>query len=423
VTIENKMLIANNPFTSKPFVKKWLNHFNANKSNYTFNFIQGLIFVKSKFLPLYINAGKNLTKGISFTISDKTEDNFIKAVILIYDVPDYFTINTSSLPNNIGLFKIKQYPGYMVILDQYKDINHYLQTTFSKNSLSKLNRFEKRLELCFDVNYKMYYGEISKEDYDFIFKSFKELLEKRFTDKQITNNNLEDKEWSFYYDVTLELILEKKASLFVIYQGTTPIGITLSYFSDTILFHGITVFDIDYSKFHLGKIMLKNLFAWCFENGISTFDFSKGHYDYKLEWMNKKYDFEYHLYFNKTSFKSRNLAFCVKSFFHLKQYLREKELNKKLHELTFRLKKKNSSSTAQFNFCFKELEKYFSKSELTEIQFKSKEHIIPISIINEFLFLNHEALRDLEIFRISENNFKFIFKGRNVSKLLIVEKP
>ena len=120
-----------------------------------------------------------------------------------------------------------------------------------------------------------------------------------------------------------------------------PIQLQLhfNYFSENILFHAITVFDIDYSKFHLGKIAMTNLFSWCFENRIQYFDFSKGYFEYKTHWMNKKYDFEYHLYFDKTSIRSKFIGFTIKNYFELKQYLREKELNKKLHLLTYRFKK------------------------------------------------------------------------------------
>ena len=64
----------------------------------------------------------------------------------------------------------------------------------------------------------MFYGAIEKVEYDHIFEHFKFLLTKRFDDKQITNNNLDPAEWEFYKEVVYPLILEKKASLYVIYN-------------------------------------------------------------------------------------------------------------------------------------------------------------------------------------------------------------
>ena len=266
----------------------------------------------------------------------------------------------------------------------------------------------------------MFYGEITKEDYDHIFDAFKELLEKRFTDKQIANNNLNPDEWTFYYDVGLPMIHAKKASLFVVYEGSNPIAITLNYFSKKILFHGITVFDIDYSKFHLGKIALLNLFSWCFENNIHIFDFSKGHFDYKTHWMNKAYDFEYHVYYNTSSIISRMLASTIKSYFTLKQFLRDKKVNKVLHQLSFWFKNNTNQSKSKSKFSFTETAKVYQESELLKIEFLSDDHAALRSIANEFLFLNSERLKDLTILKVKEDTSTYLFKGKKISKKLII---
>jgi len=414
------MLIKRNPFTSNLFVSKWLNHFNANRPSFAFNFIKGLTFFKPSFLPIYINTGRNLTKGISYSLNGQNDSPFNKSVILIYDVPTYFELDNNSCPENLKLHRIKQYPGYLIELERFDGLDDYMQTVFSKRSRYKLKKYQKRLELCYDINYKMFYGDISKREYDFIFDNFRKLLEKRFIDKQITNNNLHSEEWEFYYDVALPMILEKQASLFVVYEGSNPIGVSLNYFSENILFHAITVFDIDYSKFHLGKIALMNLLDWCFEKKVQYFDFSKGHFDYKTHWMNKAYDFEYHLYVDQSSIRSRIIAFFVKKYFELKQDLREKEFNKKLHQLTFAFQKKNTAAQAQVNYSFSEIEKEYKDSELLEIDILTKENLILKRIVNEFLYLNSEALKDLKILKVIESESKYIFKGKKNSKSLII---
>lgn len=415
------MQIKQNPFISDIFSAKWVTQFITSKPVFTFNFIEELRFYKPCFLPIYINVGRNLTKGISYFIKKVEDGKFKNSVILIYDVPDYFDLNTSCLSDFIGFHRIKQYSGYLTNLKEYKDIDDYLQSTFSNKTRNKFKRYEKRLELCFDVKYTMYYGEILREDYDTIFETFKKLLEKRFTDQQITNNNLNPDEWAFYYDVAFPMILEKKASLFVVYQGSNPIAITLNYFSEDILFHGITVFDIDYSKFHLGKIALLNLFYWSFENNIRIFDFSKGHFDYKTHWMNKSYDFGYHVYYNRTSLRSKMIAYIIKSYFKLKQYLREKELNKTLHRLTFWFKKKTDKSRSKSNYKFSDIIAEYEDSELIEISLLNTEFQLLNKIANEFLFLNKEALKDLKIFKVINKESTFLFKGKNISKSLNID--
>ena len=44
---------------------------------------------------------------------------------------------------------------------------------------------------------------------------------------KLTNNNLYPEEWAFYHDVAFPMILEKKASLFVVYETSNPIAVTL----------------------------------------------------------------------------------------------------------------------------------------------------------------------------------------------------
>lgn len=414
------MKIKQNPFTSPTFSLKWLNHFNQSKPVFTFNFITGLSFFKLSFLPVFLNTGRNLTKGISYSLNAQKIINFKKSVILIYDVPAYFDLDITDFPENVIFHKIKQYPGYLVELHKYNDLNDYFQKTFSKKTNDKLKRYQNRLELCFDINYKMFYGDISKGDYDFIFDCFKKLLEKRFTDKQTTNNNLNSEEWVFYHDVAFPMILEKKASLFVVYENSNPIAITLNYFSENTLFHAITTFDIDYSKFHLGKIAMANLFSWCFEQKIKFFDFSKGHFDYKTHWMTKKYDFEYHLYIDQTSLRSKLIGFAIKNYFELKQYLRKKELNKKLHELTYRFKKHDHETKTSSSFVISDLNKEYKDFELMEIDLLNKESIALKSVVNEFLFLNNESLSNLKIIKVLNNKSTYIFKGKNVSKSIII---
>jgi len=408
--------IKQNPFVSDIFSTKWLIRFNSNNPVFKLNFIGGLKFFKPSFLPIYINVGQNLTKGISYTLKKAAVGTFKKSVFLIYDVPEYFNLDTHELPDQIKLHQIKQYPGYLTDLKKYKDLNEYLHSVFSKKRRVKLIRYNKRLELCFDISYKMYFGEITQEDFENIFNAFKKLLEKRFTDKQIENNNLNPDEWAFYYDVALPMIRAKRASLFVAYESENPIAITLNYFSENILFHGITVFDIDYSKFHLGKVALLNLFTWSFKNNIQIFDFSKGHFDYKTHWMNKAYNFEYHVYYDSASIKSRLLAFTIKSYFALKQYLREKEVNKALNRLTFWFK--NNTNQSKSKFIFSEVAKDYNMSAVLLIDILSDEYKALKPIVNEFLFLNSERLKDLTIFRVNEDTY--LFKGKKARKKLIV---
>ena len=104
----------------------------------------------------------------------------------------------------------------------------------------------------------------------------------------------------------------------VIYNDGIPIGINLNYHSENTLFKAITVFDVNYFKFSIGKLSVLNLLYWCFENGYEYSDFSKGYFDYKKIWSNTLYDFNYHILYDKKSIKAILIANSIESVFKLK---------------------------------------------------------------------------------------------------------
>lgn len=334
-------MIKQNPFLSYKFTEIWCKHFNTNREIYSFRSIKNISFFKLNFFPIYINLGKNLTKGMSYQIllNADADASFKNKVCLIYDVPQYFNFEINSSTKVIKTKKIKQYPGFSINLEKYKDFDTYFTSTFSKKTINRLRSYNRQLERNFSISYKMFYGSINKKEYDNIFVNFNRLLTKRFNNKKETNNNLNPNEWNFYYDVVYPLILEKKASLFVIYNEDKPIAIRLNYFSEDIIFDAIPVFDIEYSKFHLGKISIMKMLEWSFENDFKVYDFSKGFYDYKAKWSDKTYSFEYHLLYDSNSIKASSIAIFLFVFYKLKQYLRDKNINQKLNRLLFKTKK------------------------------------------------------------------------------------
>jgi len=413
--------MKDNPFVSDTFTQIWAKHFNEDKPVYKFGFLNGLSFTKSLGLPFYINIGKNHTKGVSYSCDDRNETDFKGKVFLIYDIPTYFDLGLYNDHKYLGLTKIKQYPGFLVDLKNYSDFDHYFSSTFSKSSRYKLNKYKKRLESCFDISYRMFFGAMDREQYDAIFGHFKLLLEKRFLDKGTTNNNLDPKEWNFYTEVAYPMILEKKASLFVIYNGDIPIGVTLNYFSETILFDAITVFDIDYEKFHLGSVTIMKLIEWSIDNKVECFDFSKGYFDYKKRWSSREYDFEYHVYYDRSSILSTTLARTIALYFNFKQYLRDKDLNTKFHDLTFRLRNRKTKEVESENYQFLPMEAETIKENYIAIGRDGNEWNRLKPIFFEFLYLNNESLKDLRIKKNILENHKFVLEGREKKAMLTVQ--
>lgn len=404
-------MIQHNPFTSSLFISVWCKNFNIN-TTYNFNPIKGLYFFKSKG-QLFINAGKNLTKGITYDITETIGNNFKNEVCLIYDVPTYAQAKTNKIPKNLVIKKIKQYPGFLIHLNHYSNIEDYLKKTFSKNSIQKLRRYNKRLQTCFDIDEKMLIGNsVEKTEYDTVFNHFHTLLTKRFEDKQITNNNLNPEEWRFYQDVAYPLILENKSALHVIYNNDVPISVRLLYFSEHIIFDAITVFDIDYTKFHIGKISILKMLEWSFNSKYEIFDFSKGYFDYKESWSDLKYDFEYHIFYNTKSLKASLLANTITLIFKTKQYLRDKNINEKLHKITFALKQPSKNKSFKVEILPHNMEA-INKNNIQEIALHEEILYLKKYII-DFQFLNSEHQKNIRLYQIADqNNTLYLIKGKH----------
>lgn len=408
-------MIQHNPFLSPTFTAIWSKHFAFEETVRTVDFLPGLKFTKYKSLPLYTNVGQTFTKGIDYTLDLENSKDFKNKALLIYDVPGYFEVDTQT-DASLGLYRSRQYPGFLIDLEPFKDLNGYLATSFSKSSRYKLKKYKKRFEASFDVRYVMYRGEMARDTYETVFDSFRHLLEKRFDDKQITNNNLDPKEWQFYYEVTYPMLLEGGASLFVIYNGNTPIGVTLNFFSEDILFDAITVFDIDYAKFHLGSITIMALLEWCLANDLKTFDFSKGFFDYKTRWSTRAYDFEYHIFYDTKSIRAKIIALFLKKFFDLKQELRQKNINEKIHRLTYRFKNKAAKPVENKSYTFTEITDDVTLDTATQLAPEKPENQDLRLLIFEYLYLNEGQYSDIKAYAVPDtaNNFYLICKTKKI---------
>ena len=402
------MKTKNSPFSTNTFQEIWKKHFISNKSVNTFKFIDGVNFYKSRF-SLFVNVGKNLTKGNTYKINNY--EDYKNNTFIVYDVLPYLQKEPNNLPENMGVLKSRQYPGYLIHLDKFKNIDGYLLNTFSKNTRMKIRKFTKRLDDCFEISTKMFFGDIGRNEYDEIFENFMVLLQKRYSEKQISYNNMQPAEWNFYKEVAYPLILEKKASLFVVYDKNKPIAITYNYHKDDSLIDAITVFDIDYSKFNIGYLNNLKLLNWCFDNHLKILDFSKGYFDYKKRMCTLKYDFEYHIIFDKKSIISKLKAHAYYNFLEFKTYLRNKKLDVKFHKFTYRLKNKNLSTT-KVKIEIAKLNKLPDSKDLLKIDIeKNLNYSFLNKYINDFLYLVVKPYNEIELFKVNSEKETYILSS------------
>ena len=306
----------------------------------------------------------------------------------------------------------------MYNLRGYNDIETYLKDRFSRNSRQVFRSNKKRLETCFDISYNMYYGAISIEQYSKLFKQFYDMLKLRAKEKGINNRNL--KHWSLYNSKVYDMILNKQASLFVIYDGDEAINISLNMHVKNTVFLFITTYNIDYSKFQLGHINWMMQIDWFIKNNIKTVDFSKGNIAYKKRWTNKEYDFEYHLFYNKSNFISKLNANWLLKKLQLKQTLRNLNINTYYYNLLAKLKGGNKFSK-KTDYQLSALNLLPESKIMAPILFRSNPDVLHLKrIIYTYLYLSSLHVTDLEVYKDLQNGNIYYFKSpKEILKLIL----
>ena len=163
------------------------------------------------------------------------------------------------------------------------------------------------------------------------------------------------------------------------------------------------------------------LLEWCFENNLKTFDFSKGFYDYKTRWATKAYDFEYHIYYDTASKRSRTIALCLKKFFDLKQGLRQRNINEKVHRLTYRFKNGTQQPLQSKSYRFMDITDAIALTDLQELPLENNENRHLKMMVFEYLYLTDEQYGNVKAYAVPDKPDQFYVIGKTKSALATLE--
>lgn len=337
----------------------------------------------------------------------------------VIDIPSHLKLLKKELNSNIGMKSVIQYKGYFIDLTNYRNIDDYIKDRFSRSSRQALKSSKKRLETCFDISYKMYFGEINKEEYNSLFIQFYEMLKLRAIEKGINNRNLQH--WETYTKEVYDMILKKEASLFVIHDGNTPINISLNMHLKEIVFLFITTYNIDYSKFRIGHTNWYWLIDWFIKNNIKFVDFSKGNTAYKKRWTNNEYDFKYHIFYNKLNTKSTLKAKILEQKLKLKQSLRDNNINDYFYSILDKLKG-NKKNQHLKNHTFKNIKRLPKNIDVKKIDVQQDDQFSFLKpIIYQYLFLSFQNIIDIEVFNSVNSKQDFFISSPKEILYLVVD--
>ncbi|WP_396590090.1 GNAT family N-acetyltransferase [Allomuricauda sp. R78024] len=322
------MVIKENPFTSSIYNTHWSDCFYQSKTLSTFNFLNGIAFTKNKYLPLYFNAGKGKSYGMSYTLKKSNEiKDFAHKTIFIYDVLDYFKIDKSISVKGLGLKTLFSNEGYLVELESFDNFDSYLNNQFNSKQRHKLRSSIKKLESSHDIAYEWYHGEITKDTFTSLLNAFYDFINVKYENKKEKNSHLKTGVRSWYNKMLFQMINEKKASFFVIKDGGIPISVNLCYHADNVMFGAAALANFKYKSYGMGSIAILKSIQWAFDNDVSFFDMSKESFGYKHRWATKKYIARHHMFYDKKSLIAVSLVNFISILYKMKQLKKRIRVN------------------------------------------------------------------------------------------------
>lgn len=373
------------------------------------------IFEKENGIPGYYESITYAENG-GFLFKNDTKEHEFSASGKLHHItyfPDYLEAQFKNV-EELHLKKFHLSKGYSIDLTDFQDVDSYLKSQF-KNNAKTIRRYVKRLESCFDVEYKLFYGQISKNQYDQLLQELRRMIIQRFQQRNEESKSL--LEWNRTVELTYPLILNKRASIFVIYDGDKPIEIAINYHFKQIMFSYISSYDIDYAKFGLGHVEIYKQLEWCLKYNFTRFEMGWGDLDYKRRWSNHIYNFEQHLFYYKQTIPTR-YKFIIKTLaIRGKLFLISKNVHIRVRNLRKRLRP-SKSNDPYTNYEIIPVDDLSQESDYIKIDFNNQSYSFLRKMINDFLYSSVEHIANVEV-QCKQDNNTFIIKGLHHAQKIV----
>ncbi|MFD0988640.1 GNAT family N-acetyltransferase [Mariniflexile jejuense] len=373
-----------------------------------FDFYNNTIIKRTS--PPFFKAITNNNTNQTIQFEAKPEKlNANKGLHYITYIPPYIT---TSKYEGLKYRSLYQFIGFLADISAYDSLEAYMGNQFGAKSRSKIRAYCKRLDTCFKTTYKLYYGAIEKQDYQAIMDALETMISRRFNQRGDTHQA--EKDWNYYKETTYQLILDKKASLFVIYDNNKHIDICLNYHFNTIMINYIRAFDIDYAKFRLGYIDIYKQLEWCFDNNHTIFDLGAGVFSYKKQWCNVTYKFRNDIVNSKTSIFNTCLSFYIHKLLKLKLYLNSKNIISDKANLSKDVSNSNNNleESPYYSFNQTPINANDITSDFIKINIENPEYKFLRQPVFEYLYLNFENKNTITIYKINNKPNTFCISGK-----------
>ncbi|WP_109300663.1 GNAT family N-acetyltransferase [Aquimarina sp. AU474] len=331
----------------------------------------------------------------------------------VFFIPDY--LKPVLKDNTFVTKKISQFfKGYAIVLNEFASAEAYIKHRFRSNAKG-IRRRVKRLESCFDISSNTFYGEIKKEEYDFLMDSLEKMLIRRFEQRNDVSQSLI--QWERYKKMYFSLINEKRASLFVIYEDNKPIVVSLNHHFQGRLFSAISSYDIDFGKFSLGSVEIFKKLDWCIANNHQSYEMGMGDLSYKREWCNHIYNFEHQIIYPKGSFLASikgNIEYLkvrLKEYVFKIAYVRYKNFKAKR-----KVKKLKTISPLYKALPVQELNK---ENKGTALDYNTKENLFLRKFVFDFLYTAIENVKDVTVLEDPNDSKTYLIIGKSKEQRIV----
>ncbi|MDD7885842.1 GNAT family N-acetyltransferase [Flavivirga sp. 57AJ16] len=382
------------------------------KDNFHFS-----LFLKNTISTIYSHIDTAWNKSNIYKNSEKTNHETLD----VYSHSLFPSYLEPTIKNNFVCRKIFQKPGFAIHLNDCDNVNDYIKTNCSTSLKKTLKRSIKRLEGCLDISYKMYFGDISSENYQYLMETLHTMLIKRFQQRNDNNDVLND--WGFYLNNSFNLINNKKASLFVIFNNKEPIEISLNYHFDSIIYSHISSYNLDYSKYGLGNVEIYKQLEWCINNNFKVFDMGYGDFDYKRRWSNLIYDFNHNIVYHPKNVLGPLLGIIFKSKYKLINYLISKKVNVYYNNVKHFIKgNPNKINYMPLEFKSQTIAHIIDSSPngYEQLNIDDNNFFFLRKPLFDFLYTFQEHISMVTIYKTLEDKKSFLFIGKNNTNKITV---
>lgn len=369
---------------------------------------------KQSILPYYSRLTFNSDNSLFYSLNEN-EDNQVNKVISISLFPSYLSPDFA-YKKNINVIRLpqKKINGFAIILKENIGVNDFLKLNYKKKFIQNNNRYLNRFQNCLNPIYKLYFGKITHDKYNYLMSKLKKMIEVRFSQRGVISQNIQD--WEYYLKRSYDLINSKHASLFVIYVNEEPVQITLNHHYKKKLFVTITSFDIKYSKFSLGNIAIYKTLEWCLNNNYQLLDMAYGELPYKKAWSNYIYNFEHHILFKKNSLTAKLGAEIEAGIIKTKNMLKSINLDRYFDK---RYKKNKTPFEDCKKYTSYTIRQFLKTNKYTQTEFRNENYSCVQKETLDFVFSNKENMDQVKFYKNKSENIFFVLGESGAKRICI----